>query len=704
MREGIQWKKTHCARMDHGGCALLVEVKENRIVKIKGDPDGYLNRGYVCAKGLVSPERLNHPDRLKSPLRRVGARGEGKWEKIPWSEALGEIVRNLSEIRAKHGARGVAFCQGMPKGLEHFVLIRLANLFGSPNVVAVQDVCHAPREVCGIYTCGFYPVADLHHPSEAFLLWGSNVTATNEEGTIGNLLMEQVKGGIPLVVVDPRKTELADRARVWLRLKPGSDNALALAFLNVVIGENLYDRAFVQEWTHGFEELAQQVKEYTPERMAEETWVAPELIRAGARIYAEARPAAVQWGNPLEQNAHTFHTVRAILCLMAVCGNLDVPGGNIQANEPPILPLGQFVKADRLPSKKKEMIHASFNAIPKLMTVPGGLFKKAVLEGVPYPVKAAYMQCTNPLLSWADSKETYKALMELDFLAVSEVFLTPTAALADVVLPAATYPEFNDIGHYGLGHGCILARPKVVDPPSECRPDMEILWELGRALTPEGSWPDHYEELLEEVLKPSGLGYGQFVQQGCLRGAEKFRKFLSSGFRTPTGKVELSLSEAEKLKLSPLPHYSGPPTKSDLDYPLILTTAKSPFYLHSSYRWVEGLRRREPSPFAELHPDTAAREGIGEGDPILIQTREGEISQIAHVTDRVLPGVVFAPMGGGFLNKRGLTIGKDPTSICSPPRRSWERNSGPPISRGSGVESAGRSKNLIRGVRRIPEV
>ena len=188
---------------------------------------------------------------------------------------------------------------------------------------------------------------------------------------------------------------------------------------------------------------------------------------------------------------------------MAVCGNLDEPGGNVQAVEPGLLELGKFVRSDLLPSKRKEMIHAFHGTIPKMMTVPSAYLRRGVIEGVPYPVKGAYLQGTNSLLAYAESKLTLEAFMKLDFLAVSEIFMTPTAALADVVLPAATTFEFNDIGHYGLGHGYVLARPKVVEPPEECWPDLKILNELGKALTDRRLWFENYEEILEEVLRPS---------------------------------------------------------------------------------------------------------------------------------------------------------------------------------------------------------
>ncbi|MGC9975614.1 MAG: molybdopterin-dependent oxidoreductase, partial [Syntrophales bacterium] len=484
MEDDIRWVRTHCARMDHGGCTLLVGVKDNKIVRVKGDPEGYLSKGYICPKGAASPDRLTHPSRLRHPYKRAGKRGEGKWQEITWEEALREVAGNLLEIKGKYGAKAVAFGVGMPKGLEHFVLIRLANIFGSPNVIASQDVCHAPREITGIHTCGFYPVADFHYASKLAVLWGSNITSTNEEGEINSLFIEQVKKGMEVIIVDPRRIDTVKMARMWLQIRPGTDNALALGFLNVIISEGLYEKGFVEEWTVGFADLAEHVKEFTPEKVSTITWVAPELIRDAARYYAKAKPAVIQWGNPIEHNIFTFDTTRALICLMAITGNLDVPGGNVEAKDPAIVGLGPFVRADLIPEKHRNMISAHHRVIPRLMTVAPAYFRKAVLEEIPYAVKGFYAMCCNPLLTYADSRQTYEALMKLDFLAVADVFMTPTAALADIVLPAATQFEFDDIGHLGIGHGYILARPKVVEPPEECWPDMKIMNELGKRISP----------------------------------------------------------------------------------------------------------------------------------------------------------------------------------------------------------------------------
>ena len=648
MADDILWMKTHCARMDHGGCGLLVGVKGNRIVRVKGDPDGFLNKGYICPKGIASPDRLTHPKRLKHPLKRTGERGEGKWQRISWQEALNEIASNLNRIKEEHGAKGVAFGVGMPKGLDHFVLIRLANIFGSPNVIASQDVCHAPREITGLHTCGFYPVADLHHKSKLAVLWASNITSTNEEGEICSMLLEQIKNGTELVIVDPRKIDLTKKAKKWLQIRPGTDHALALGLLNVIIEESLYDKDFVEKWTYGFEDLKDHVKKYTPEKVSDITWVPPDLIRETARLYAESKPAVILWGNPIEHNIHTFDITRALICLMAITGNLDIPGGNVNALDPKIMGLGPFVRADLIPNKWKEMISAYYRVIPRLMTVAPSYFKKAVLEGIPYPVKGFYAMCANPMLSYADSRQTYEAFMNLDFVAVADLFMTPTASMADIVLPVASQFEINDIGHYGLGHGYILARPKIVDPPKECWPDMKILNELGKLISPKEYWHDDYNEFLDDVLKPSGLTYSQFAEKGYLKGPDRFKLYEEKGFRTPTGKVELKLSTAEKFNLPPFPSFNGLPEEDDPDYPLVLTSSKSRYFLHSSYRWIKRLREKRPNPKAEIHPETAAKYNLSDGDEVIIETKMGEITQTVHLNSNLHPRVVNASHGWWF--------------------------------------------------------
>jgi anaerobic selenocysteine-containing dehydrogenase len=282
------------------------------------------------------------------------------------------------------------------------------------------------------------------------------------------------------------------------------------------------------------------------------------------------------------------------------------------------------------------------------MTIPPALFRKAILEGTPYPTKGFYSMCANPLLSYADSLQTYNAFMNLDFIAVADLFMTPTAAIADIVLPSASQFEIDDIGHYGLGHGFILARPKVIDPPEECWPDIKILNELGKLISPKEYWHDDYKQFLEAVVGPSGLTYSQFVERGYLKGPDRFKLYEEKGFRTPTGKVELRLSQAEKFGLPPLPQFQGLPEENDPHYPLVLTSSKSQYYLHSSYRWIKKLREKRPHPKVEVHPETATQYGIEDGNEVIIETKFGAITQIAHLTDIVDKKVINASHGWWF--------------------------------------------------------
>ncbi len=458
------------------------------------------------------------------------------------------------------------------------------------------------------------------------------------------------------MVVDPCRTELAEGADLWISLHPGTDHVLALSLLQVIVSEGRFDREFVAEWTHGFDDLARHVAAFPPERTESITGVAADTVREAARQYAAARPAALQWGNAIEGTPNNFHAARALICLMAVCGHLDVPGGNIAAVEPPVMTLGEFVRADRLLDKRKEMIHARFGTIPRLMTVPPALFKRAVREGIPYPVKGIYIQCANPMLTWADSPGTRDVLSKLDFIAVSDIFMTPTAAMADIVLPAATQFEFNDIGHYGLGHGILLARPKVVDPPPDCRSDTAILNDLGRRLTDPSDWFEDPDEILATMLAPAGLTYAAFVEKGVLKGPDRFRKYRAKGFRTPTGKVELRLSRADACGLPPLPDLGDRPQCDDR-YPLLLTSAKDPHYLHSSYRWMDRLRRKSPQPLVRMHPETAQQFAVREGAAVTVETAAGRFCQTARLTTRVPPGVVVAAHGWWFPEDRADPMG-----------------------------------------------
>ena len=654
--------KTYCARMDHGGCGILVHVENGRITKIEGDPNSPLSRGTLCAKGLAQIERLNHPDRLKYPMKRMGERGEGKWERISWNEALETIADKIRETIEQDGQRAISFAQGTPKGLELFLMLRLANLLNVPNIATPGNICHMPRETASHLTCGFFPIPDYNHPPACVLVWGSNLFQTNEEGILGSQLKRALDQGAKLIVIDPRKTGVSSKADLWLKPRPGTDLALALGMLRMIVDEGLYKKDFVENWTKGFPELKEHLRQYPLDHVSEITWIPKDQIIEAAHLFSQTKPACIQWGNALEHNLNSFQCARALLVLMAITGNLDIPGGNVNRVGPPTMRPGELVQIKKFPDKKEKILSPEFRLATTMGFVPSQLIVKAILTKKPYPIRLMYIQGGNPLLSYANAKETFEAMKKLDFLAVSEIFLTPTAQLADIVLPAATHFEFDDIGHFGLPHGFILARPKIIEPLGECWPDSKILNELGKRLGYAQYFWNDMRECLDEILKPAGMTYDDFKSIGILKGKWEYKGYENKGFNTPSRKVEIYSQQLREWGYDPLPQYQelpeSPYSTPELfkEYPLIFTSAKDPFYFHSSYRNIPSLRKLSPEPIVLIHPKTASHLGIDDGDWISIETKRGMIRQKAKLNTEIDPRVVILSFGWWFPERKDLEL------------------------------------------------
>lgn len=641
--------------MDHGGCGLLVHVQEGKIIKIEGDPECPLNRGAICAKGRAQIERLYHPDRLRYPLKRIGARGEGRWQRISWTVALTIIAEKIKEKIDQGEERSIVFAQGTPKGLELYLLIRLANILKIPHLITPGSICHMPRETAALSTCGFFPVPDFDHPPNLVLVWGSNLYQTNEEGIMGAQLRRVKDSGAKLIVIDPRKTPLASQADLWLRIKPGTDLALALGILKVIVEEDLGDREFVEKWTVGYPELKENLKNYSLAEIAQITWISVPEIRETALLYSQTKPACIQWGNALEHTINSVQCARAVVILEAVTGNLDRPGGNVHRPGPSVMRPGELVLSSKFREKKERLLAPGMRLAAQMGFTPSPLVIRTILSEEPYSIKVMYVQGGNPILSYARAQETYQALKKLEFLAVAEIFLTPTAQLADIVLPTATNFEFDDLGHYGLPHGFILARPKIVEPLEECWPDSLIINELAKRLGKEEFFWPHLGACLDDILKPAGLNYEEFKKIGFLKGEWAYRKFEEKGFPTPSGKVEIYSSRFAAWGYDPLPTYREP-LPADAKYPLILTSAKDAHYFHSAYRNISSLRQLSPDPKVFLHPQTAQELGIHEGEWVVIETPQGAIKQKAALDKHLHPHVVVGAYGWWYPERPDLEL------------------------------------------------
>ncbi len=646
-------------RMCHGGCGALVQVKDGKVVKISGDPDSPLNKGQMCAKGLASLEHLYNPNRLKYPLKRAGARGEGKWERITWDEALDTIAHNITALKDKYGIESIAL--GTGTGRHHFRHVcRFAHALGTPNWCEPGLAqCFIPRVHTSFMTYGGFPVCDYYgdvNPA-CVLVWGHNPIVSGSDGEIQFRAKGCIKKGTKLIVVDPRRTKLAEQAEVWLQLRPGTDDALALSMLNVIISEEIYAKAFVDKWTTGFNRLSERVKQYPPEWAEKITEVPANTIRAAARLFAKTKPATLEWGVALEHTPNCLQTVRAVAMLPGITGNIDIPGGWI---------LGTGVIRD-VPNLRENLTE---DAVKKrlgseefrILSGPKSLFPsahvpavfKAMRTGDPYPVKAFLVFGNNSLVSYANSKTVYAALKNLDFMSVMDIYMTPTAQMADIVLPAATWLEIDEVvGLPFIAFNYVLAQQKIVTV-GEARPDEEVFIDLARRLDlPAGT--ESLEDIYNAQLVKLGITFKELKQKGWATLPFKYRKYESKGFRTISKKVELYSTILEKQGYDPLPYYQEPPespisTPELIEkYPLVLTTGgRSQYYFHSEYRQIPALRKKDPDPIVEIHPKVADEKGIQDGEWVWIETRRGKIRQKAKVTDGIKSNVVNIQHGWWF--------------------------------------------------------
>ncbi len=622
----------------------------------------------MCSKGLAFAQLVYHPDRVTYPLKRAGARGEGNWERISWDEALDTIAERISRIKAENGAESVVLGYGTGRNYESF-LYRFANLFGTPNVITAGHMCYGPRIAATSITCGRLPVCDYAGHPKLVMVWGNNVVWSNGDEYKGTDLSGALADGAKLIVVDPRLTYLAGRADIWLQLRPGTDTALALGMANVIINEGLYDRDFVAKYVHGWDQFVARVNQYPPERVAEITWLPADQIRAAARLYAQTKPACIQWGVAIEQQTNCTDNNRTLADLMAITGNLDVPGGNAFFGAPPILTTSQFALHRDLPAAQREKrLGNQFKLADRIAIVTPKACWDAILTGQPYPVRALMLHGTNPVMTRANAREVYAALQKVEFLTVADFFLTPTAELADIVLPAATWLEFEDIGNFIFRNGWVAARPGIVQV-GECRPDHWMFMELGKRLGQSAMWHG-IEGDLDEVLGPSRLHWPEFLKAGILKGNTEYRKHETKGFPTPTGKVELYSTIMEQWGYDPLPQFhevpESPLSQPELlkDYPYVLVTgARTPTFFHSEHRMVPWLREAHPDPLVEMHPDTAAKHGIKDGDWVWIEGTRGRVKQRARITAGIDPRVIAAEHAWWFPEDTDPAHGWDRSNI-----------------------------------------
>jgi len=673
------------------GCGVKLHVVNNKLVGVEGDENHPITNGRLCIRCLTLPEYVNHPQRITNPLKRAGERGENKWEPITWDEALDTIAEKAKEIQAKYGMDSIATIQGTG---------REACLFAPPMSFAVfrsattlmglsGQACYGPRCAVAEFVFGTgYPELDFagyfpdrydnpdYQIPKYIIVWGKMPLTSNPDGFFGHALIDLMKRGTKIITVDPRVTWLGAHADMILQVRPGTDAALALAMLNVIIEEDLYDHDFVARWCYGFEDLRERVQEYPPEKAAEICWVPADMIREAARKFATSKNSSIMWGLTFDATSTGGQAGHAALAMLAICGYIDVPGGvtigmvssflgKWRIETKSWLEPGQF--ENRLGAKK----HPAFGQAQWVCQ------PDVVLESMendePQIIRMAYIQSSNIISATnnVQPQRWYRALKKMEFNVVSDLFMTPTAvALADIFLPIATYAEHDGVAlpHFGRNPHFIGAINKAVDNPG-VKSDVEICIELGKRLNPKAWNYANAQEFFDEQLRETyGIGWEEFREKGIHQVQYIYKKYEKGllrpdgqpGFNTPTGLIELSSLLYPVWGEDPLPYYEEPhfsPIRNPelaKEYPLILTTGGRKYTsFHSEHRHIASLREIDECAEVTIHPETAAAYGIKNGDWVTIENWLGKCQMKALVTPIIKPGVVHCTHGWWYPEQEG---------------------------------------------------
>jgi anaerobic selenocysteine-containing dehydrogenase len=657
-------------------CRTSVHVKDNRLIRV--DPAPY--KGCRAAKAV---EWFYHPDRLKFPLKRVGERGEGKWEKVSWEQGLDEVADKLLKIKERYGAEAVAAGGGTSRTYEEFRQ-RFMYLFGSPNIAWGGQQCHGNSAVVASMTYGWFPhwssTARLDQ-TKCIMLIGRNPPPSFQQTWEGIIKAKQK--GSKLIVIDPRNTETAKNADIFLQLRPGTDCALLMSMVNVIIESGIFDKDFVNEWCYGFDKLAERARDYPPETVSEITWIPQEKIREAALMFATNRPSCAVEGMGIAQQSNSTHALHAKYILSAIVGNIDVEGGDELLGPAPFITEHEMELPERLSEEQWEKLLGSDRyrlysrqgyrlTQPHVEQVWGkrcdmvGLLAgasvpatwRAMAFGEPYPVKGFITVAGNQMLSQTDTKLIYKALKSLDLLVAAEFFLTPTAQLADYVFPASSWMERPHLYNYHNVHPLIVGGegtvPEIIPSEYDRRNDYYFWRGLALRLGQNRDWPwETIEECYDYRLEPLGFTFREFLDQGGVYNPpRRFKKYEHTGFGTPTGKIELYSTVMEELGYDPLPHHKEPAEspvsqpKLAEEYPLILTTGGRFLpYFHSEWRQIDSYRNKYPHPIVEIHPETAGKLGIDDGAWVWIESPRGRIMQKCRYFNDIDPRVVHAQHG-----------------------------------------------------------
>lgn len=640
----IEENRSTLCRMCDEHCALTIRLEHGKITAINGCERHPWNRGRICGKAPAALALSQHRDRILKPLKKV----DGQWKEIELGQALDEIAAKLAGFRDRFGARSVGVWKGEALGFaqEADLYRRFIHAFGSPNYFSNDSACYIGRYMgyrLGFGLCG---VPDYRN-SRCIVLWGGNPPASHPN--TGQIILQAKKAGAKLIVVDPRRSTMAELADLHLPIKPGTDGCLALGIARILIEEGWYDSEFIAGYCTGFEKFAAHVGKFSQEYVEQETGLPTGIVRQMAGMLNDSAPhVAIGMGNGPEHHTGGVQGIRAIALLDALLGSFDRPGGNRWAEDPGLnqLPLHEDKSLQQLNPIGAEEFPLLYEFRQECNTMR---LMDTLINERPYPIKGLILAGANPLLTNPHSKKVREALSRLDLFVVRELFMTPTAELAHYVLPAATFLERSELHCHAalqiinLTHR-ISSIPGVLD-------EYQFLRELACRLKMENYFPWQDEnELNRYLLEPTGIDAADLHShvEGIQYAPILYEKWRNRKLPTPSGKVEFLSPYLNEMGLPELPEYLPP------EYLSPDTGREYPYVLISGVRktlnaYGRSFANGTPQPYqeVEMHPADAARLGLEEGSPVLITSRVGSIKLKVKIltTGGIVPGCLSATHG-----------------------------------------------------------
>jgi len=637
-------------------CAINLTIQDGRITEVVGLKGHPWNDGKLCVKGKAVKEFAYAPDRLTKPLKKVNH----QWKEVSLEEALDEIAYKLNKIKAKYGARSLSVWKGEAVGFEQqeSLVRRFCHAIGTPNYFSSDSACFCSRYIGFSMVYGSLLIPDYEN-AKCIVIWGANPIYSHPFAF--EKIVKAKRNGAKVIVIDPRKSEVAKFADVHIAIKPGTDGALAWGIIKCLIDNKLYDESFIKEYTIGFDEVKEYARKFTFPIVEQQTSVSKNKVQQIASWMTENAPKTICYaGNGLEHHENGVENARTIAFIPAILGCIDNKGGNRIGDDYPLRELALYdeIPLGHLKPIGSEQFPVLYDKRKECHSMSG---IDTILSGKPYPIKGMVLTAANPALTNPNASKVGEALSSLELLVVRDLFMTKTAEYAHFFLPAASFLGRNEL-HVNETYNIINTSRKVLSIPG-CQDEYSFWHDLADRMGAGRYFPWENETALNRwLLEPSGISLEEIERnpQGYLFKPVTYEKWKEKPFQTESGKIEFTSNYLEDLGYHRLPLYEKPShlRKKSLEYPFtMISGSRKKYFCHSRYHNISAFNRADPYPYIGIQKKDAKELHINAGDWVKVSNNFGFIDIQAEIieNDDILPGYVLIPHGWSTPNVNIIT-------------------------------------------------